>query len=482
MLAAMMLVPVTSAAASPASKAKNKKKAKTEVVAQESKPAPKKKVSPYDKLMKDVKVSAKGETFSLYRTAKDKIYMELPKKYMGRRIMVGGTITAGSNPSFINVGYKYNKPQYFQIDLTDSLVVLSLPGTNASTSDPLMQEALSRSFMPKILRRIAVAAQSKDSSAVIFDVTGIVNAAAPKGKDFSVAKSAEEKTTWFGELKSFKDNASVKVHANVDFTKSILGFKGKIGSGSMEYTVSFLMLPEKPMPARIQDLRVGVFPVGPSEGSMRYDLSSAEDGYKGYVLASRWRLDLSDTTAWLGGKTVTVKNPIVWYVDMVLSGSRWLDMQNGYTVRKVLWKAPNGKEAEIEIRRMTSFSHLQLFVIDYQVTPVNFSGEVRIESEHQGNVRNYCNPNDPRVAGESFQHLIPDHGNVVNGASYLVTNTATSGLQVCTGVKNIISADEVQTGEIVLEGHHAVQKFTVSAKQGEAIHFVKYMVFADSIR
>ena len=122
MLAAMMLVPVTSAAASPASKAKNKKKAKTEVVAQESKPAPKKKVSPYDKLMKDVKVSAKGETFSLYRTAKDKIYMELPKKYMGRRIMVGGTITAGSNPSFINVGYKYNKPQYFQIDLTDSLV------------------------------------------------------------------------------------------------------------------------------------------------------------------------------------------------------------------------------------------------------------------------------------------------------------------------------------------------------------------------
>ena len=131
---------------------------------------------------------------------------------------------------------------------------------------------------------------------------------------------------------------------------------------------------------------------------------------------------------------------------------------------------------------MTSFSHLQLFVIDYQVTPVNFSSEVRIESEHQGNVRNYCNPNDPRVAGESFQHLIPDHGTVVNGASYLVTNTATSGLQVCTGVKNTISADEVQTGEIVLEGHHAVQKFTVSAKQGEAIRFVKYMVFADSIR
>ena len=62
----------------------------------------------------------------------------------------------------------------------------------------------------------------------------------------------------------------------------------------------------------------------------------------------------------------------------VLSSSRWLDMQNGYTVRKVLWKAPNGKEVDIEIRRMASFSHLQVFVIDYQVTPVNFSGEVII--------------------------------------------------------------------------------------------------------
>lgn len=315
MLAAVLLVPVTGAAALPSSKSKNKKKAKTEVVVQESKPAPKKKVSPYDKLMKDVTVSAKGETFSLYRTAKDKIYMEMPKKYMGRRIMVGGTITAGSNPAYINVGYKYNKPQYFQIDLVDSLVVLSLPGTNASTTDPRMQEALSRSYMPKILRRIAVSAQGKDSSSVVFDVTGIVNAAAPKGTDFSITKSAEEKTSWFGDVKSFKDNASVKVHANVDFTKTFLGFKGKVGSGSIEYTVSFLLLPERPMPPRIQDMRVGVFSVGPGEGNMRYDISSAEDGYKGYVLASRWRLELSDTTTWLAGKAVTVKNPIVWYVD-----------------------------------------------------------------------------------------------------------------------------------------------------------------------
>lgn len=166
----------------------------------------------------------------------------------------------------------------------------------------------------------------------------------------------------------------------------------------------------------------------------------------------------------------------------VLSSSRWLDMQNGYTVRKVLWKAPNGKEADIEIRRMTSFSHLPLFVIDYQVTPMNFTGEIRIESEHQGNVKNYCNPNDPRVAGESFQHLIPCSGEAKDGVSYLVTNTSASGLQVCTAVKNVVAAGDAKEEEIVLKDHHAVQKFTVQAKQNETVCFVKYMVFADSIR
>ncbi len=306
-----MLIPAAGTVAAPA----KKKSKKAEPVAEAKPAAPKKKPSAYDKLMKDVNSSAKGGAFSLYRTSKDKIYMEMPKKYMGRRILVGGTVTAGSNPSYLNIGYKYSNPAYYQVDLVDSLVVISIPGTNATSSDPGMTEAMNRNYIPKIVRRIAVQAQSKDSSSVLFDVTALVNAAAPKSKDFSIAKSADDKTTWFGEMKAFEDNASLKVYTNVDFTKTFLGIRGKVGSGTMEYTVSFLLLPQRPMPARIQDSRIGIFPVGPGEGSLKYDISSAQDGFKGYLLASRWRLELSDTTAWLAGKPVTVKNPIVWYID-----------------------------------------------------------------------------------------------------------------------------------------------------------------------
>lgn len=312
LIAAALLVPSTDAAASVFKK--KKKKAQTEATAAQ-KPAPKKKQTPYEKLMKEVADSACGGTFNLYRTSKDKIYMGFPRNMMGRRMLVGSTITATSNPAYLNVGYKYVKPTYFQIDLKDSLVVLSVPGANATSSDPGMQTALERSYIPKVLRRIAVQATSKDSSEVIFEVTPLINSVAPKGKDFSLTKAADERSTWFSDLKAFNDNASVKVHSNVDFTKTFLMLKGKVGSGSMAYTVSFMLLPENPMPARVQDSRIGVFPVGPGEGSVKYNLTSAEDGFKGYVLASRWRLELSDTTAWKNGQKVTVRNPIVWYVD-----------------------------------------------------------------------------------------------------------------------------------------------------------------------
>ena len=311
LIAAALLVPSTDAAASVFKK--KKKKAQTEVAA--PKPAPKKKQTPYEKLMKEVADSAKSRTFNLYRTSKDKIYMGFPRNMMGRRMLVGSTITATSNPSYVNVGHKYVKPTYFQIDLKDSLVVLTVPGTNATSSEPGMQTALERNYIPKVLRRIAVQATSKDSSEVIFDVTSLINSVAPKGSNFSLTKAADEKSTWFEDLKAFGDNASVKVRSNVDFTKTFLMLKGKVGSGSLAYTVSFLLLPEKQMPARVQDSRVGVFPVGPGEGSVKYNLTSAEDGFKGYVLASRWRLELSDTTAWKNGQKVTVRNPIVWYVD-----------------------------------------------------------------------------------------------------------------------------------------------------------------------
>lgn len=91
----------------------------------------------------------------------------------------------------------------------------------------------------------------------------------------------------------------------------------------------------------------------------------------------------------------------------VLKSERMLDMQNGYTQRTVTWRSPSQEEVEIRIKRMTSFSLLSLFTVEYEIQALNFDGTMKLISLHNGDVKNYSNPNDPRVAGESFCHLKP---------------------------------------------------------------------------
>lgn len=210
-----------------------------------------------------------------------------------------------------------------------------------------------------------------------------------------------------------------------------------------------------------------------------YDIAEMKQAEKlcGMAEEKQTMLNVAD------GQTIRLTvdgEPFSMFQGTVLESGRWLDMREGYTARRVLWRSPGGREVELIIKRMASFTRLPLFLMDYQVTAVNFEGVLELESVHQGNVKNYCNPNDPRVAGESFQHLIPDHAGIKDGASYLFTNTASSGLQVCTAVKNIISRG--RETEMELKDHCCVQRFSVNVRKKEPVRLLKYMVFADSIR
>lgn len=164
----------------------------------------------------------------------------------------------------------------------------------------------------------------------------------------------------------------------------------------------------------------------------------------------------------------------------VLESSRWLNMDEGYSVRRVVWKSPKGKEVEIIIKRMTSFYQLSLFTIEYSVKALNFKGEITFESLHIGEVMNYSNPGDPRVAGESFKHLFPHSAQIIDDTSYIVTDTSKSGLSVGTGVKNQLS----KTGDIniQLDGHKSICNLKTNIAVDETITLTKYTVFSDSIR
>lgn len=164
----------------------------------------------------------------------------------------------------------------------------------------------------------------------------------------------------------------------------------------------------------------------------------------------------------------------------VISSRRWLDMEQGITGLYVHWRSPSGREIELTVKRMASLCQLSLFTIEYRVKALNFSGRVKLVSRHLGEVMNYSNANDPRTARESVRYLYPEKAVVKDGASYLVSRTSRSGLEQCTGVKNILS--KPCGSEVRLNGHSAEEVMEVPVGPGEEIVLVKYSVFADSIR
>ncbi|NLD52843.1 MAG: glycoside hydrolase family 65 protein [Clostridiales bacterium] len=164
----------------------------------------------------------------------------------------------------------------------------------------------------------------------------------------------------------------------------------------------------------------------------------------------------------------------------VLDYKRELDMQKGHAIRTVRWRSPAGREVEVTVRRMASLAQRELFILHYTVKALNFSGRVRLVSREEGDVRNFADPNDPRVAGQSLQHLAVKEIRPLESGGLIVSRTLASNLQLAVAVGYTPPAGfslwmEGQTSAI--EGHMEGMLY-----QGQSIAFTKHVVFADSRR
>ncbi|MDR0690282.1 MAG: beta-phosphoglucomutase [Spirochaetaceae bacterium] len=159
---------------------------------------------------------------------------------------------------------------------------------------------------------------------------------------------------------------------------------------------------------------------------------------------------------------------------------RTLNMAEGYTERFVRWRSPRGKEAEIRIRRLASFTQPSLFLIEYSVKAPNFEGEVRFISTHRGDVENYSNPGDPRLAAESVRRLLPVRVEIEGTASFVTGETVKSKLRLCTAVDHVLTAGK--NIETLRDGHGAVCTLAAEIRKNETLTLYKYSIFTDTLR
>lgn len=163
----------------------------------------------------------------------------------------------------------------------------------------------------------------------------------------------------------------------------------------------------------------------------------------------------------------------------LLHFERNLHMDKGFAERIVHWKSPTGKEAKLHFKRIVSFITRELFAQEVVVEAVQGIERVKIGSRIEGDVSNFVDLNDPRVASGHAKrlHVIearrePEY-NIIRDLTYVTE------LEVACISSSRIQAEDCRSSQTV--GETGIEEiYECSSK--EPIRFTKYNIYTDSLR
>ena len=263
--------------------------------------------------------TAKSKFITLYK-ADGKVYFELPLKYLGRDMLLGATISAVSDPSYLSVGMKNSKPIHLRFERQDSSIIAKTPNTVVydHNLDVRERNVLAVNYRDPAFASFEIKGFNADSTAVLIDVTSLmgpgnsrITVIPPKAGNFTLKGTPDNGLTFIKQLKAFDNNVSIKVEQNYKLSASIMNifFLQRDAPTTVDVTYSLLLLPEEKMTPRLSDARVGIF------NSVKYDINSAADRARNIYIAHRWRLEPKKLSDYAAGRLVEPKQPIVFYID-----------------------------------------------------------------------------------------------------------------------------------------------------------------------
>lgn len=274
------------------------------------------KKSNYEKILTDKKSESSSSKFMTLHKTDGKIYIELPKKNLGKEMLIAATLTSVSNPSFGIAGFKSNSPNLVQFLQKDSSVVMEFinTGVRHSIEDSVFTENLKTNYSNASLFSFKIDGYSKDSTAVLFDASPLFLKEnkffpiMPKAVGSYVVNSNEKpELANIYNIKSFDNNAHIKIERSFQVTLA----ETQITNYPVTFQITFTLmeLPEVKMTPRIADARIGTFITG------NVLLNSENNQIENIYFANRWRVEPADTAAFLAGKLSEPVKPIVFYVD-----------------------------------------------------------------------------------------------------------------------------------------------------------------------
>jgi hypothetical protein len=269
---------------------------------------------PYDQVITRAARSDSG-LFLVHRVG-PRLFFEVPDSLIGRDMLLITRIHRAPEDlsPFLNAGSS----------LAEQLVRWEREGDRfllrtysfryvADDSLPIARSVEVNTFAP-ILRAFPIAAENKDSSAAVLDVTALFEDDVPAISGLTNAQRTQFRVRRFDPSRSFLNLAksfplNVEVRHTQTFDAAEPPSNASTATISMQLSQSLVLLPREPMRPRIADPRVGWFTVD------QIDFSTRELKASSRSLIQRWRLEPKDPAAYARGELVEPVKPIVYYLD-----------------------------------------------------------------------------------------------------------------------------------------------------------------------
>jgi alpha,alpha-trehalose phosphorylase len=160
---------------------------------------------------------------------------------------------------------------------------------------------------------------------------------------------------------------------------------------------------------------------------------------------------------------------------------RSLSLKDGMLTRELVWTSPKGKKVKIQIERLVSYLHRHIAAIRYEVTPLNFSGEVKLVSEIIGDVRNRIGKNDPRMGSSIKQDAMKTMFVAAETEfSCIKRKTRKSELSLCCGMSGIVETENQYLVASCKDESRLETTYTFDAICDNKIRLDKFLCYVDS--
>ncbi len=286
-------------------KKKKKKKDKVEII------------SDYKKITGSDSVSIKSHINVIEKS--DTFYFEIPSKLIGRTFLITNRmqkVPRELNEAGVNKGIQYGgklirfewNKQEKKVDIKQQRLTPEYPENDA------IGRSVKDNYIDPLLCSLKVEATAPDSSSVIIKVNDFFNGKNNTLDDvfrmINLGTSPKADLSKILSIKAFDKNITATSELTTVVNEGIA-----IVHVTIEVSTTLTLLPEKPMSGREENQKVGYF----TTSRMHYSDAQQEIEHKHYI--TRWRLEPSDTAAYMRGELVNPVTPIVFYIDNAMPTS-----------------------------------------------------------------------------------------------------------------------------------------------------------------